>query len=493
MSSRIILSWTVSVENTSFGPAEAETAIGAVDLYVDENTDPVLGQLFGLTVADDTTSSDATTATRTLTLNMDATQGAPTAPPPFPCHPNTSTPPVLPYALQKAVTLPGSFFVTNGLMNVPTTASQIPSLVTGSTIQFLAQEGVLYEVATVGPTSINLTAPYTGTTKNSGAFKEISDPATLPAIYSTSDLDTNGVATDPAIPAGSGARTVSITYADSTGAGPFTVVTSLTGRRPAAIALAGGSIDIALITALKVASVGGFENSIGQITLVDLSSELPAIPPNATPGTGIGVVEGDNTFFALTAAAQLLIDRTLAYLPPSYFALAQQSLSAPELEGDFIVTTGSKDVPTTEDQTGTLAAGNTIQFAVQPSTVYTIAAVTDRIVKLTEEFSGLDTNNTGEHNPNSNLGTQGNLGSELLGKPTGGRRVSTSPSLPPNSAQLSAPLGQFLETQVAAPPPSPPLSPSTVPAPTPLSGLFTRTLQLALKGAPVIANPITFT
>lgn len=501
MPGQIVLQWTVDVTNTPLGAAAAATRLGAVTLYANAVTDPVLGQLFGLTVDSDVTDNpDASTARRTLTLNMD-TQNSPTAPPPFPCRPRTSTPPVLPYPLREAVTLPGSFIVTDGSAIVPTTATQVPSLNIGDILQFLEQQGVFYEVAAVTATTVTLTAPYTGRTTNTGAFKEIPAPVplALAAIFSTSELDTNGVATTPAIPAGSGARTVELQYNDSTGAGPFEAEAELTGKRPAIFVfdiIAG--IDIAEIVALTIDSAGAFENNVGQLTLVELSSALTAIPAGTTPGTGRGMIEGaseaigiTNTFTALTDQAQLLIDRKLAYLPPSYYALSQQGASQQQLVGDFFVTTGSTNVPTTNDQMPVLGAGNNIVFASQPDVAYTIATVTAKIVTLTTPYTGIDDNFTGGAE-SAKVSTKGNIGTKVILKQTGAYRVGAVDVGRPTDAQLSAPLGQYVETQVAAPPPGPPFPPATVPAPTVLSGIFTRQLQLALAGIPVVPATITF-
>lgn len=490
MSDQIVLAWTVSVAGTPVGPAQAAARLAAVDLYQDDTTDPVLGQIFGLTVADDTTTNDATSATRTLTLNMNETNN-PTAPPPFPCRPRTSTPPVLPYPLRSTKTLPGSFFVDNGSNSVTTSLTQAASLAPGDSVQFLIQEGVFYTVlAIVDATEITLTGPYAGTSGNSEAFKEVAAPCPLDlaAVYSSADGDTNGVATTPAIAPGPGARVVELTYLDSTGAGPFTAQADLTGRRPAPFNFGEShGTDIAVIVNLAIVSVGGFANSLGEITMCELSDDLPAIPTNATPGTGIGAGQGDRTFFALTDEAQLLIERHLAYLPPSYFALAQQGAATPELEGDFLVTTGSKDVPTTEDQSAALASGNTIEFVVQIGTIYTIDQVTDRIVRLVEEFSGLG--------PLSQTlmpdGTKDWRSVAAQKFPTGARLIAPSPAAPPIAAELSAPLAQFVALETAAPPPNPPGAPATVPVPTFLSGLFTRTLQLAMKGVPVTPATIS--
>ncbi len=491
MANQIVLSWKVNVANTTFGPAQAAAALSAVPLYLDTTTDPVLGQLFGLTVASDSTATGTTTATRTLTLNMTASSTR-KAPPPFPCHPITSTPPVLPYPLRKTTTLPGSFFVTNGSTVVPTTESQLPSLVINDFIQFLSQQGVFYKITSVGATSIGITPAYTGVTGNTGAFKEVAAPAVLAAFYSTSPLDTNGVSITPVIPPGPGANVVLLTYKDSTGAGPFTAKVFLTGKFPAVITLHAGSIDIAEIDEIVVTNTGSFGNSVGQITLVELSSALPSLPANPTP----------IDFARITDAGQMLISRHLAYLPPSFFSLAQQGASMPQLAGDFIVTTGSTNVPTTVDQTSVLSQGDVIQFAEQMTlnttfgtipVYYTVAAVTAKLVQLTTPFTGIDNNNTGTNQAgvNSNAGTKGNLGSKLNGKATGALLVTPSAAAPPTSAELSAPLGQFVAPEVAAPPPNPPLSPSTVSAPTFLSDLFTQTLQLALA-VPVVPQTITF-
>jgi hypothetical protein len=502
MPNQIVLSWDVDVSNTTFGPAQAAAALGAVPLYQSAASDPVLGQKFGLTVASDVTSiPGGGVARRTLTLNMDSTN-TPTAPPPFPCHPITASPPTPPYPLRSTRALPGSFFVSNGATNIPTTATQVPSLAVNDVIQFLSQPGVFYTVASVSSTAIGLSGPYTGTSGNSEAFKQIPAPVSIAAIYSTSDLDTAGVATVPAIPAGSGARTVAITYTDSAGATGRSATASLTGKRPAAIAFTNGNGVISAIESISIATSGGFGNSIGQITLVELISALPAIPADATPGTGIGAGQGDRTFKALTDQAQLLIGRTLAYLPPSYFSLAQQGAAAPQLSGDFIVTTGSASVPTSTDQTGALAASNVIEFADQQGTLYVIASVTPKIVTLSTPYTGIDTTNTGLVNTgtNNNAGTKGNVGEKVYQKPTGATLVSPSPAASPTNAQLASPLAQFVDPGVAASPPNPPLNPATMTppvtaapgaAPNFLSGLFTVTLQLALA-VPVVPRAITF-
>jgi hypothetical protein len=277
----------------------------------------------------------------------------------------------------------------------------------------------------------------------------------------------------------------------------------MTGKRPAPVVLAGGSIDIAVITDMFIATTGGFDNSLGEITLVSLTSALPALPSNLTPGTGIGAAETTvgkvgapipRTFKTMTDDAQLLIDRALVYLPPSYFSLAQQGAATPQLAGDFALTTGETSVPTTEDQTGALSAGNIIRFAEQMYIPYTVATVSPKIVTLVEPFSGLDNNNTGtdQVGTNANIKTQGNMGSKLNKKFSGAFLVEPLPAAPPTNDQLSGPLGQFVALETAAPPLNPPLNPHTVPAPTFLSGLFTRTLQLALAGVPVVPQPITF-
>lgn len=505
MADQIVLAWTVNVAGSSFGPVQAAAALGAVPLYNEVESDQVLGQFFGLTVASDLTTSDATSATRTLTLNMNNASGAPFAPPIFPCRqrlgPGEELEP--PYPFRTAVTLPGSFFVSNGAVVVPTTTSQVPSLSIGNSIQFLSQPGVFYEVALVGAASITLAFPYSGTTSNSGAFKEVAAPVALDrlAIYSTSELDTNGVATTPAIPPGAGARSVEIQYLDSTGAGPFEAEADLTGKRPATFVYdMPAGIDVAEIVSVVISSYGAFGNSVGQLTLVELSDALPAIPPGTIPGTGIGSIEGTseaigimNTFVEFTDQAQGLISRSLVYLPPSYFALAAPQASQPPLAGDFFVTTGSTNVVTSEDQTGALAAGNLIEFASQPKVLYEVAAVADALVTLTTVYSGLDVGST----PNTTMPSGGQQpgdvkGVEVIEKPTGARLIDPSPAAPPTNTELAGPLGQFVNPGVASPPPNPPLPPGTFPTPTFLSGLFTRTLQLALAGVPVTPAAISF-
>lgn len=493
MANQIVLAWTVEVAGTSLGPAAAAIALGAVPLYQNPTTDPVLGQLFGLTVDADATVAGAGNATRTLTLNMNSVN-APEAPPPFPCHPITTTPPVLPYPLLEAVTLGGSFFVQNGVATVDTTESQLQTLAPGDVMQFPSQPGVSYTLLLVTDTQLTLTAVYSGTTANTSAFIMQPAPVTRAAIYSSSELDTDAVAaTTPAIPAGPGAQTVEITYDDSAGGGPFTASVNLTGKRPAEITLAPGSVDIASILNIVVASSGTFSNSVGQLTLVELSSALPPLPeqPPPTPDFFRGPA---------TDEGQLIISRALAYLPPSYFALAQPNASYPQLEGDFFVTTGSRRVLTSVDQSAVLSQGDIIRFASQftlnrfsltEDSLYTVDGVTPTAIMLTEGYTGIDDNFTGTNHVgvDSNNGTKGNIGATVQNKATGAFLVDPTPAVDPTDNQLAGPLAQFVSPATAGPPPI--LNPATVPTPTFLSDLFTRTLQLALS-VPVTPEPITF-
>jgi hypothetical protein len=424
MANQLALAFSIATSGSIYTPTQAAAKLSAVPLYTDDTTDPVLGQAFGLTVASDAsaaysqavltatnaspivvgvastvglangmvvTLADATgntaangsfeiadltgdsfalvgstgngaytgggtvtapVATRTLTLNMTSVDSPP-APPPFPCRPT-------------------------GPEHAPPVASP--------------------------------TLPYTleQTTINRYTLRPVTlpAPAAVVAFYSTSTLDTDGVDTTPAIPAGSGAQIMALTYLDSTGAGPFTVHTKLMGKFPAVVTLAGGSIDVAEITECFVFQTGAFENSVGQITLAALEALLPPLPSEATPAD----------FPDLTDAAQLTITRPLIYLPPSYFALAQQQNSAPQLAGDFWVNQGSPTVLTTVSQIGvivgealsgtvdvthgdeeivfsvaqTLPAGTGIVFAEQPTVTYVLAVAIDAgtIGILTTPYSG---------------------------------------------------------------------------------------------------------
>lgn len=485
MPNQIVLSWDVDVSGTPYGPAAAAAALGAVPLYRSDAYDPVLGQFLGLSVADDAvTTPDATTARRTLTLNMFSADDETPAPAPFQCHPRSSTADEVaepPYLLRRSVTLPGSAFVQNGLAVAPTSETLEPSLSIGDQIQFLSQIGVFYEITAISSSAIGFTPVYTGVSGNTTATKEVPAPVTRLAIYSTSDLDTSGLSA-PDIPAGPGAQSVIFEYTDSQGASEGVVV-ELTGRRPVVIELAPGTIDVAQIDVLILEDVGAFGNSVGQITVCTLSADLPVIRPNATLAQWNDLVD----------EAQLLIDGHLAYLPPSYFALAQQGAATPSLEGDFFVTTGSRRVPCSQNQTLELAAGYLIEFASQPGVLYEIETLSNKALALTTPYTGIDTNHAGlEGDPNINAGTQGNLGTSVTNERTDARLVSPPPGVPPSVAALATPMAEFVDPATASPPPNPPQAPSTVPTPTFLSGIFTRQIRLALKGARVTANEITF-
>jgi hypothetical protein len=494
MPSQITLAFKISTTNTIYSPAAAAAKLLAVPLYTSAETDPVLGQAFGLTVASDSVSTGASSATRTLVLNMTSTDDPP-APPPFPCRP------------------------TGPLTPPPAAPPTLPYTLTETTID-----------------------PYTQLPVTSPA------PAAVVAFYSTSDLDTDGVDTVPAIPAGSGAQIMLLDYLDSTGAGPFTVHTKLRGKFPAVVTLAGGSIDVAKITACAVFQTGAFENSVGQITLCALEAPLPAIPGNATPAD----------FPGLTDAAQLTITRPLIYLPPSYFALAQQGTSAPQLAGDFLVKKNSPTVLTSVSQVGVLAATNVIEFTAQLGVQYEVKSVSATLIVLTTPYTGLS-------HPEIAPAAEAQYPAQSVSEEadavvSAAALVSPSQATPPTNQQLLTLLAEFTLPQTTAPaltyvdeaggPFTPgetvdakksngsgtvlrddqgadasgtlvfavgsvesgfirgetvigltshatatvnnPRTLATNPLPTQLSGLYARTLSLVL-GAPVVSQPITLT
>jgi hypothetical protein len=217
---------------------------------------------------------------------------------------------------------------------------------------------------------------------------------------------------------------------------------------------------------MEVSGTGAFGNSVGQITLCELSAAPPAIQANSD-------------FQTLTDQAQLLVKRGLAYLPPSFFALSQQGESQPVLAGEFILpgrmahapnVVGGISIATTVNQSigPALAAGNTIEFAAQPGVVYTILAVGAGNITLTTPWTGLNDNPIAS--------------SAML--------ITPSPAAEPTNAELSTDLGEFVNPGTAVPPPSQPLAPQTMtPSPTFLSGMFGRTLQLALA-VPVVPSAI---
>jgi hypothetical protein len=539
MANQIVLVFSVATVATIYTPAQTAAKLAAVPLYASAGADPVLGQAFGLTVASDevsdsgvtytgeaggpflpgetvtdtpgggtatvavdeagllyfvagsssgtfahgdtitggtsgatatvnnaaagagpagTTPGDTPGATRVLVLNMTSVPGSPYAPPPFPCRPTGPfappplAPPTLPYVLSQTTD-----------------------------------------------------DPYTRRPVTNPA------PAAVVAFYSSSDLDTNGVATTPTIPPGAGAQIMELTYFDSTGSGPFTVFTKLTGKFPAVVTLAGGSIDVAKVTECAIDQTGAFNNSVGQITLAALEAALPAIPPEATPAD----------FPALADAAQLTITRPLVYLPPSYFALAQQQNSAPQLAGDFLVKQDSPTVLTTVSQKGVLVAdngaligtvdlingeeaivfsvpqtlpagtvllfveepgtpyvladpvvastdgtlttpytgttvtsevstsGSVIEFAAQPGVQYTVAAVNANGVVLTTAYTGLS---AAEIAPAAEAPHPARSVSDVANRVvTAAVLVAPSQAAPPDAAHLLTPLAEFTLPQSTAP------------------------------------------
>lgn len=492
MADQMVLSWVVNVAGTSFGPAEAAAALGDVVLYEEDETDQILGQFFGLTVEDDSTSMDATSATRTITLNMTNTFASSPTPPLFQVHSSridADEQAEPPYSLVRSAPLGGQFFVVNGSAVVQTTESQLQSLAPNDSIRFLSDQGSLHEVAIVTATSITLSSPITGVTGITGAFKVVPAPVTRAAIYSTSWLDSVAVfGTTPDIQAAPGAREVTLVYENSAGAGPFTVSVSITGKRPSQVTLAPGSIDIFKIVSMTISSTGSFNNNVGQITLSEISDDIPSVPGNATPNSYRG---------ELTDEAQLLLSTALVYMPPSYFALAFQGSSFPQLEGDFLVTTGSATVETTVDQTSALSQGSVIRFASQftdnsplqtREVLYTVESVAPTRIQLTSVYTGVDEVFTGRTSfgTGSNDGAKGNVGAKVLKKRTGAFLADPSEATPPTNAQLASLMAQFVQPATVAP------DGSSFPSPTLISGFFTQALQLGIAGVPVVPQPITF-
>ena len=216
--------------------------------------------------------------TRTLTLNINSA-GVPPAPPPFPCRPLTATPPVLPYPFLRSTQLRGLLLVTNGSMTVETAQFQGATIPTNGLIQFLAQQGHFYGVSAVGPTSLTLSSPYTGVTGFSDAFQNVLAPATIAAVYSSSALDTAGVATNPLDPRRQ-RRAVNVDHIlRFARRGPFTVTVALTGQRPAAVTLAGGSIDIAEVTDFLSRASAGSATASARSLSWNFRESLPVIPP----------------------------------------------------------------------------------------------------------------------------------------------------------------------------------------------------------------------
>lgn len=542
MADQIVLAFSISTAGTIFTSAQASAKLAAVPLYANPKTDPLLGQFFGLTVASDVTAPTAGGATRTLRLNMTAAVGAPFAPPPFPCRPvgpippppaipptlggeqqdvvqpptpPPNPPPQPPYALVDASTQQSIALKTGSPAGVYTSTGVIPprQIVIEADVDLESDGTSVYPAATtivVGqpapgtpneftPTPIDATVaaitkvfqatipvpgkPIEATVSAPGGPPgaanvtvtfALAKPARIVALYSTSDLDTNGVALVTPVPAGPGARSASLTYLDSTGAGPFTVVTPLLGKFPAQVALAGGSVDVAIVTDLHVVATGGFKNSIGQITLAELTAATAVIQPNVD-------------FEEQQDKAQLLLARALVYLPPSYFALTQQGTATPQLAGDFLVTTGSPVVPTTEDQTAALSPGDTVRFASQQDTDYTVRSVTfavtgqTGILTLTSPYTGLDRNKIDSNNEPRPT----NQTAHAQKQATGAMRITPSPAAPPANTALAVALGQFVGPAGTATPPPPP------PNPVVLSDIFTQAISLALA-TPVTPAPITF-
>lgn len=368
----------------------------------------ITGSLSGATAtvvnatADGGPTSTTPGATRVLVLNMTSEANAPYelpyAPPFFPCRPAGSSLP----APNQPFLPPQEVLSASNTSPIVVGVESTEGLANGSAVTILGATGNTaangtFTIAALTDDSFELVGStgngaYTGsgflnpyeltettTDPNTRLPVTAPAPATVVAFYSTSNLDTYGWPDHvDVLPAGPGAQIMELVYFDSTGARPFIAQKKLNGKFPAVVALNGG-IDFAYIAACSVYQVGAFANSVGQITLCALEAPLPAIPTEATPAD----------FPGLTDAAQLTITRPLVYLPPSYFALAQQGASAPQLAGDFLVKQGSPIVLTKVSQIGVVAATNVLEFAAQLGTQYEVASVSATFVKLATPYTGL--------------------------------------------------------------------------------------------------------
>src|SRR5271166_4678265 len=389
MATRLNLVFSIATTGTIFTPTQAAAKLAAVPLYASAGADPVLGQLFGLTVTLDLLSIASVTYTGEAGgpfLPGETVTGAPSGATATVAVDESGTL----YFVEGSVT--GTFAhldtITGGESGATATVNNASGLGGPTSTTPGATRVVVLNMTSVNapyapppfpcrptgplvpPPGAPPALPYTLTETTINPYTRLPvttpAPATVLAFYSTSDLDTDGVDTVPAIPAGPGAQIMALIYHDSTGAGPFEVYTKLMGKFPAMVTLHVGSVDVAEITECFVFQTGAFENSVGQITLATLAD---------VPG--------------LTDAAQMTITKPLVYLPPSYFALSEQGASAPQLAGDFLVEPESPTVLATVSPIGVIAATNVLEFASQPGVQYEVASVYAGGLKLTAPYTGL--------------------------------------------------------------------------------------------------------
>ena len=426
MANQLVLAFSVPTAGSVYTPTQAATKLSSVPLYANTATDPVLGQAFGLTVADDASAAYS----ETLLTATDTT----------PIVAGVASTVGLADGMVVTITgatgntgANGSFVVADltdvGFTLVGSTGTGAYTPSSGTVTAPVATRTLTLNMTSnddppapppfpcrpmgplVPPPNAPPTLPYVLEETTIDRYTRLPvtkpAPAVVAAFYSSSNLDTYGWPTYliPTIPAGPGAQIVQLDYHDSTGAA-FTAYTKLTGKFPAVVSLSGGGIDIAQVDACFLHTTGVFENSVGEITLCELEAALPAIPADATPAD----------FPGLTDAAQLTITRPLVYLPPSYFALSQQQNSAPQLAGDFWVKKDHPTVLTTVSQIGvivgealagtvdvthgdaeivfsnaqTLPAGTGLVFAEQPTVVYVLAGAISAgtLGLLTTPYSG---------------------------------------------------------------------------------------------------------
>ena len=147
----------------------------------------------------------------------------------------------------------------------------------------------------------------------------------------------------------------------------------------------------------------------------------------------------------------MTIARPLAYIPPSYFALAQQGTAAPQLSGDFLVKKGSLVVLTSIDQTNILGSSNTIRFASQSGVEYVVDTVSATFIKLTTAYTGLEAAEIAPAAEASRPAQSVSDSTDANRVVTSATLVSPSQATPPSDAQLTTLLAEFTMPQETAP------------------------------------------
>lgn len=193
-----------------------------------------------------------------------------------------------------------------------------------------------------------------------------------------------------------GSASVTLSASNSLPAGLFLEFSNQSGVWYEVAATTSSSTTVTLTEPFTGASASSLTVTEGATTL--LTSNSTALTFSLAQSLAVGdfltFSAQPGVFYSLASAVVSSTSGTLStpYLGSAASASPTQVLDA--LAGTFHVIQGNPSVLTTTTQVGTVAVGDSIQFASQLNTFYVVAAVTSTTITLTNPYTGATTSAT---------------------------------------------------------------------------------------------------